>query len=232
MPTQHPHSLQGLDAAAALDIVRSLRLTARVFGGCVIATQTQASEEMVLLYDHVCLMSKGRCIYYGPPTQALPYFEQNGFLCPPRRTFPDFLSSIADGTVAQDKQYTASADEALATHYVVMKPRGLTLFEEPSTSSQALRNGFLRQGSLIGVSQTLVVGDMLLLRTQGGWACAGPADNPLHAEPVRTWQYVMYGGHAEHNALNGVYALESSAGHNSRPVYCVSSTMPGWVRGS
>lgn len=70
----------------------------------------QPSPEIFRLFDDVMLLSDGICIYYGPCTEVLPFFEGMGFQCPPRMAIPGFLQNI---TSSKDQQVCESP---LKTH--------------------------------------------------------------------------------------------------------------------
>ncbi|KAI8969237.1 ABC-2 type transporter-domain-containing protein [Mycotypha africana] len=89
-------STRGLDAASALDYVRSLRIMTDIFNITTIATLYQASDSIFKLFDKVLLLDDGHCIYYGPVARAKQYFEDLGFHCPPRKSIPDFLTGICN----------------------------------------------------------------------------------------------------------------------------------------
>ncbi|KAI8334802.1 ABC-2 type transporter-domain-containing protein [Chlamydoabsidia padenii] len=89
-------STRGLDAASALDYVRSLRIMTDVFHKTTIATLYQASNAIFNTFDKVLLLDEGRCIYFGPVGQARQYFEDLGFYCPPRKSTPDFLTGLCN----------------------------------------------------------------------------------------------------------------------------------------
>lgn len=89
-------STRGLDAASALDYVRSLRIMTDVFGKTTIATLYQASNSIFNLFDKVLLLDEGHCIYFGPTSEAKAYFEHMGFHCPPRKSLPDFLTGLCN----------------------------------------------------------------------------------------------------------------------------------------
>lgn len=89
-------STRGLDAASALDYVRSLRIITDVFNITTIATLYQASNSIFNLFDKVLLLDEGYCIYYGPTSGAKQYFEDLGFYCPPRKSTPDFLTGLCN----------------------------------------------------------------------------------------------------------------------------------------
>ncbi|KAG2224969.1 hypothetical protein INT45_000090 [Circinella minor] len=89
-------STRGLDAASALDYVRSLRIMTDVFNKTTVATLYQASNNIFDLFDKVLLLDDGYCIYFGPVNKAKPYFENLGFHCPPRKSTPDFLTGLCN----------------------------------------------------------------------------------------------------------------------------------------
>ncbi|KAG0194498.1 hypothetical protein DFQ28_010582 [Apophysomyces sp. BC1034] len=89
-------STRGLDAASALDYVRSLRIMTNVFNKTTIATLYQASNSIFHEFDKILLLDDGYCLYFGPVGQAKKYFEDMGFYCPPRKSTPDFLTGICN----------------------------------------------------------------------------------------------------------------------------------------
>ena len=90
------NSTCGLDATTAVDYVKSLRIITDLTGGTSIATLYQAGEGIYELFDKVCLIDEGHCIYYGPANEAVTYFENLGFYKSPRQTSADFLTGITD----------------------------------------------------------------------------------------------------------------------------------------
>ncbi|CEP07548.1 hypothetical protein [Parasitella parasitica] len=89
-------STRGLDAASALDYVRSLRIMTDVFKKTTVATMYQASNNIFTLFDKIILLDDGYCLYFGPVASAKQYFEGLGFYCPPRKSTPDFLTGICN----------------------------------------------------------------------------------------------------------------------------------------
>ncbi|KAI7892496.1 ABC-2 type transporter-domain-containing protein [Mucor mucedo] len=89
-------STRGLDAASALDYVRSLRIMTDIFDITTIVTLYQASNSIFNLFDKVLLLDEGYCIYFGPAKDAKSYFENLGFYCPPRKSTPDFLTGLCN----------------------------------------------------------------------------------------------------------------------------------------
>ncbi|KAG2234181.1 hypothetical protein INT48_005981 [Thamnidium elegans] len=89
-------STRGLDAASALDYVRSLRIMTDVFHKTTVATLYQASNNIFNLFDKILLLDDGYCLYFGPTNLAKQYFENLGFYCPPRKSIPDFLTGLCN----------------------------------------------------------------------------------------------------------------------------------------
>lgn len=88
------NSTRGLDAAAAVDYARSLRIMTDACGKATIVALYQASEAVYELVDKVLLIDDGRMIYQGPANKAKQYFEELGYECAERQTTADFLTSI------------------------------------------------------------------------------------------------------------------------------------------
>jgi ABC-type multidrug transport system ATPase subunit len=106
-------STRGLDAASALDYVRSLRILTDVFDITTIATLYQASNNIFNLFDKVLLLDDGHCIYYGPTSGAKPYFEDLGFHCPPRKSIPDFLTGLCNPL---EREYKPGFENSVPKH--------------------------------------------------------------------------------------------------------------------
>lgn len=88
------NSTRGLDAAAAVDYFRSLRIMTDTCGKATIVTVYQASDAVYNLADKVMIIDEGRMLYQGPANEAKRYFEQLGYECQPGQTIADFLTGI------------------------------------------------------------------------------------------------------------------------------------------
>ena len=104
------NSTRGLDASSALSFVRTLRLSADLTGSAHAVAAYQASQAMYDIFDKVVVLYEGRQIYFGPTKFAKDYFEDMGWLCPPRQTTPDFLTSI---TNAQERKPRPGCEESV-----------------------------------------------------------------------------------------------------------------------
>ncbi|KAH0562043.1 hypothetical protein GP486_003252 [Trichoglossum hirsutum] len=90
------NSTRGLDAATALEFVRSLRATADLIGTCHAVAIYQASQDIYDQFDKAVVLYEGREIFYGPTWKARQYFEDMGWFCPQRQTTGDFLTSVTN----------------------------------------------------------------------------------------------------------------------------------------
>ncbi|KAF9871450.1 ABC drug exporter [Colletotrichum karsti] len=83
-------------SVTALSFAKSLRVYTDVSGRTTLVTLYQAGESIYELMDKVLVIDDGRMLFQGPANEAKKYFEDMGYLCPPRQTTADFLTSIAD----------------------------------------------------------------------------------------------------------------------------------------
>lgn len=97
---------RGLDSSSALDFLRLLKAISRKTGMTNIVTLYQAAESMYQeCFDRVLVLYQGRMIFFGKAESARQYFIDLGYLCEPRQTTPDFLTSvtsITERTVRED----------------------------------------------------------------------------------------------------------------------------------
>ena len=90
------NSTRGLDASTALEYVQSLRSLTNMARISTSVALYQAGESLYDLFDKVILIDEGKCLYYGSSGKAVAYFEDLGFIRPPRWTTADFLTSVSD----------------------------------------------------------------------------------------------------------------------------------------
>ena len=90
------NSTRGLDAATALEFVRSLRISADIGSITHAVAIYQASQSIYDIFDKAIVLYEGRQIYFGPTNRAKQYFETMGWYCPPRQTTGDFLTSVTN----------------------------------------------------------------------------------------------------------------------------------------
>ncbi|KAJ7182527.1 ABC-2 type transporter-domain-containing protein [Mycena crocata] len=90
------NSTRGLDSATALDFIRTLRLQTQVTGATCCVAIYQASQNAYDLFDKAIVLYEGRQIYFGPTDAAREFWTSRGFVCPPRQTTGDFLTSLTN----------------------------------------------------------------------------------------------------------------------------------------
>ena len=95
----------GLDSASALSLIQVYKSTT-VIGRSLLCSLVQPSPDIFQLLDLVCVLSKGACIYFGPPDLACGYFAALGFPCPPEKSQPQFLEELS---AAPERFYKLSA---------------------------------------------------------------------------------------------------------------------------
>ncbi|GAB9473803.1 hypothetical protein Gpo141_00010950 [Globisporangium polare] len=91
----------GLDSAATYDIVNTQRSVARRFRKTTIISLLQPSPEVFALFDNVLILNEGEVMYHGPREHIVEYFQNLGFVCPPRRDIADFLLDLGTNQQAQ-----------------------------------------------------------------------------------------------------------------------------------
>lgn len=89
------NSTRGLDAATALEFVRTLRMQAETFNETSLVAVYQASEEIFGLFDKALVLYEGYQIYFGPISKARQFFYDMGWQPKPRQSTPDFLTSLS-----------------------------------------------------------------------------------------------------------------------------------------
>ena len=90
------NSSRGLDASAALDYVKSLRIMTNLYKTATFVSLSQASESVYSQFDRVLVIDEGREVFFGPANEARLYFEGLGFLPKPRQTTLDYITGCTD----------------------------------------------------------------------------------------------------------------------------------------
>ncbi|KNC98741.1 uncharacterized protein SPPG_09301 [Spizellomyces punctatus DAOM BR117] len=163
-------STKGLDSSSALDFVRALRVLTDITQTGNVLSLYQASQDIYDLFDKVCLIADGRCIYFGPAKDAKPYFESIGFFCPKRKVTPDFLTGITE-PMERDVQKGWESKVPNTTEEFEAMFRQSDVFRRMEKDREALLNDVKvgRRGSIFGkqvLSNKQVLGRDDLLKTQ------------------------------------------------------------------
>ncbi|CCC70525.1 hypothetical protein NCAS_0F00410 [Naumovozyma castellii] len=92
------NATRGLDSATALEFIRALKTQATILNTTATVAIYQCSQDTYDLFDKVCVLDDGYQLYYGPSDRAKKYFQDMGYVCPPRQTTADFLTSVTSPT--------------------------------------------------------------------------------------------------------------------------------------
>lgn len=82
--------------ATAFKFVQSLRTASDFSGSSAAVAIYQASQSIYDIFDKATVLYEGRQIFFGPTEEARPFFERQGWYCPPRQTTGDFLTSVTN----------------------------------------------------------------------------------------------------------------------------------------
>ncbi len=116
------NSTRGLDASTALDYVKSMRVLTDLLEATMFVSLYQASEGIWEQFDKVLVIDEGRCVYFGPRTEARQYFIDLGFADRPRQTSADYITGCTDKyerifQEGRDENTVPSNPEALEAAY-------------------------------------------------------------------------------------------------------------------
>ncbi|KAL8279409.1 hypothetical protein RQP46_008221 [Phenoliferia psychrophenolica] len=90
------NSTRGLDSANALEFVKSLRLMTETAGSTAAVAIYQSSQSAYDIFDKAIVLYEGYEIYFGRCEDAKEFFTSRGYICPPRQTTADFLTSLTN----------------------------------------------------------------------------------------------------------------------------------------
>lgn len=106
----------GLDSAAAFHVMSSVR---RLAEGCrtIIAVIHQPSSETFELFDKLCLLASGDCVYFGDASRAKDMFAAVGLAVPETRSAPDHFLHVINRDF-ESAEYDVEANiHTLVKHY-------------------------------------------------------------------------------------------------------------------
>lgn len=115
----------GLDSSSSMAVCSALRDMAAV-GITVISVIHQPRYEIFNMFHKVLLLAKGgKLVYYGPPQDALSYFETVlGITCPQHVNPPDFMMDVISGDGTQSGGLTVDDMVIKWLEYVAKSDNG------------------------------------------------------------------------------------------------------------
>ncbi|CAM6119816.1 unnamed protein product [Calypogeia fissa] len=88
--------LTGLDSPSALTLMARLKCLAMDWGRTIIGTFHHASADSFELIDNLCLLVRGRMVYFGEASSAAEHFARSGYSCLPGYNLPEYLLRTLD----------------------------------------------------------------------------------------------------------------------------------------
>jgi ABC-type multidrug transport system ATPase subunit/ABC-type multidrug transport system permease subunit len=139
----------GLDAAVTYDICKSIVDFSKAAKTTRVVSLLQPGPETFALFDEVIVLSEGNCVYAGPISDVIGYFDSLGYALPATVDAADFLQSVTtpDGALLFDpdrSSYTQHLNsEQFATAFASSDhgKRIESLLENPSPHDWLLAKG-------------------------------------------------------------------------------------------
>ncbi|KAJ5768322.1 CDR ABC transporter [Penicillium manginii] len=88
--------IRGVSGGERKRFVESLRLLSDLAGSSHLVAAYQASQNIYDIFDKVVVLYEGRQVFFGQAKVAKEFFERQGWVCPPRQTTGDFLTSVTN----------------------------------------------------------------------------------------------------------------------------------------
>ncbi|KAH9199408.1 ABC-2 type transporter-domain-containing protein [Zygosaccharomyces rouxii] len=88
------NATRGLDASTALEFAQAIRTATNMMNNSALVCIYQAGENIYQLFDKATVLYNGKQIYFGPADKAVAYFQDMGWVKPPRMTSAEFLTSV------------------------------------------------------------------------------------------------------------------------------------------
>lgn len=81
------------DSSTSLQVMVALKDLAAE-GKTVVVAIHQPRSSIFTLFDDLVLLSDGAAVYSGPASEAVGYFKEQGFTCPPNYNPAEFLADL------------------------------------------------------------------------------------------------------------------------------------------
>lgn len=137
----------GLDSSSSTQCIKVLKKLA-LEGKTIICTIHTPSALLFEMFDHVCTLADGSCIYQGASSNVVPFLAELDLQCPANFSPSDFLLEIATNDYGpQNKRLTTKIQNGSNREYRLEPNRrlNLTTFMPPSPSRSIYLLPFYRQ---------------------------------------------------------------------------------------
>ncbi|XP_075247722.1 uncharacterized protein LOC142340861 isoform X2 [Convolutriloba macropyga] len=84
----------GLDSAATMGVMAHIQSLANKQGRTIVYSIHQPSSEVFQSFDLLCLLSEGRCVYFGKAEAAVNFFSGLNYKCPQYSNPADFFLTV------------------------------------------------------------------------------------------------------------------------------------------
>jgi len=151
----------GLDSQTAIQVIANVIELARSKNTVAVCTIHQPSSAITSMFDDLCLLSDGYCVYLGPMKESVGFFSDAGFPCPEHWNPTDYFMAVLD-----DKDNTARVLEHYKKQQQQQQQQQMAAVTEEDASSVFTTN---RQQSTSFKTSLLLQTRVLCVRNFRQW---------------------------------------------------------------
>ncbi|KAF2070274.1 hypothetical protein CYY_008406 [Polysphondylium violaceum] len=130
----------GLDSSTSFEIMTYLKQIVVYGYSPALVSLLQPSAQLTSLFDNLMVLTKGKICYFGPMSQALPYFKKLGFTCPKHNNPAEFFQEVVD----QPERYSfIHPPKCKSSDDFVQAYRDSSLYKDLITTMDAHKDGIV-----------------------------------------------------------------------------------------
>ena len=144
----------GLDSKTAEVVLSNVIELARSKNTVAVCTIHQPSSAITSMFDDLCLLSDGYCVYLGPMKEAVGFFRDAGFPCPEHWNPTDYFMSVLDdkdNTARVLEHYNLKQQQQQQQQMTAVSASELLLSTEDKSSSRKEATSLLVQTRVLCV---------------------------------------------------------------------------------